>query len=171
MTMPNNLKLLLVVALLLLSACASVPEEKLVANKCKEFVLSNEIIGCYKTQIQAIIKRKISTGTRHLTISDWPFEYAIRVDVGLNSQGEVQSVEMIKGSSSRQLNAKIMRTLQHIPKIPVPEKTLWEEGRFERLKLLFKPARSPIIGKEAPIPEDVLPILLPGPCATRSQQC
>lgn len=159
------------IAISLLTACNTVPEKKRVELKCQAFLLDYEKIACYKEFIQTKITRSISTGTRHLTSSDWPFEYAIRVNISLDSGGKFKAVDMLQRSTSRQLNQKILQTIKRIEELPVPEASLFQQGDFSILRLLIKPARKPILGGEKRIDSRLMIIYLPGPCATRSQHC
>lgn len=169
----NSTRIILLGALCLslISACSSVPESKRVELRCQSSVLAHERIACFKTFIQESLTRKISTATKQLTSSDWPFDYLIRVDISLSPQGDITSVAMLKESTSRHLNNKIVQAIKSMKQLTVPKKALYTQGGFGSLKLLIKPARKSILGAEKTLPADIMPIMLPGPCATRSRQC
>lgn len=156
---------------LLSVSCTPMPERKRVEMRCHSELLSNERIACYKTMIQEKITKRISVGTRHLTPSDWPYDYIIRINVDLDYNGNITSVNMLRETNSRQLNSTIMQTIQKIQQFVVPKDSLFNEGNFSVLKLLIKPARSPILGAEKKVDSDIMIIFLPGACATRSLHC
>lgn len=147
--------------LLLLTNCASLPSSnKKVQSDCESKLMMSEIIQCFKNNIRQRITRRIDVATRHMTAGDWPYSFQILIQLKIEKTGKFAIKSVLNSSKSRVLNKKVKQSIEGIVEFSVPKNPLFESVHFSTLKLLIKPARTPLIGKENLIDEDALVIYI-----------
>jgi len=145
----------------LVTSCSSMAVlTKDIRNKCESLPIYPEIVACYKVANANLITRKISASTRSLTSGDWPYNFQMIFHLKVNSKGEIQSVSKTHSSTSRNLDKKVYQSIGSIPQIYVPSAKLFDTGRFTDLKLLVKPARTPLLKEEQLLDKEALVIYL-----------
>lgn len=140
-----------------LISCSSVQtlEEKY-QHQCSGFTLSSEIVECYNNISSLIISRQITMATRRFTDGDFPHTYQMLIQLQVDKSGSFSVDSILRSSQSRLLDKKILQVLGDIKKIYVPKGELFFSSGYERLKLLIKPARTPILNDEQLVDNNAL---------------
>lgn len=167
-----KLIILVLLSVSLLSACFSLlTNAQKVTIHCDSKSQAYEIIQCYKDENAKWITRRINHAVRGLTTGDWPFEYQILYVAHLSSNGKLKDMEELEESGSHKLNKAVYKALEDIDAFYVPHNTLFVQGGFENLKILIKPARTPILGDEIANDKGAIVIYLVESCSSRSERC
>jgi len=147
--------------LFLISSCSSVHTQAEVYDRqCSALELDAEIIRCYNQINSDIISRQITVATRRLTDGDWPHSFQMLIQLQVEKTGRFKVQSVLMPSNSRLMDKKITQVLNGIDEIFVPRNKLFESGGFSQLKLLVKPARTPLLGDEKLIDKGALVIYI-----------
>lgn len=146
-----------VLILVVLSACShqAMQADKHVAH-CAALLSDTEIIQCYNSATSAMIARRISFHTRGLSDGDWPHSSQLLIQLQVEDTGLFKVESILNSSGSSFLDKKIVRTLADIKVLFVPQNELFYRAGYPRLKLLIKPAITPLLGSENLVDYDAL---------------
>ncbi|MDH5256408.1 MAG: TonB C-terminal domain-containing protein [Gammaproteobacteria bacterium] len=134
----------------LLSGCSSLQTETEKYHRlCEPLLLDSEIYQCYSRANSHLFAKQIELATKRLTEGDWPHSFQAIVQLQVESSGRFQVVSLSRSSESRMLDKKIMQAINGVHEMFVPKGELFETSGFSRLRLLIKPARTPLLGEES----------------------
>lgn len=148
-------------SLILLSACTSLQTEtEKYERKCSTLLLDSDIVQCYKKANADLLSRRIEMATRRLTEGDLPNSFQVLIQLKVFKTGQFSVESILRPSASRMLDKKILQALGGIDKLYVPHNYLFDTAGFSRMKLIVKPARTPILGSEKLVDNEALVVYI-----------
>ncbi len=144
-------------SLIFLSACTSLQTEtEKYERKCSTLLLDSDIVQCYKKANADLLSRRIEMATRRLTEGDLPNSFQVLIQLTVSKTGQFSVESILRPSASRMLDKKILQALEGVDKLYVPHNYLFDSAGFSRLKLIVKPARTPLLGSENLVDNDAV---------------
>ncbi len=132
-----------------LSACAnwSMQADNHVSH-CSSLASDAKIIQCYNKATSILIARRILLLTHGFSDGDWPHAFQMLIQLQVENTGHFQVKSVLRSTGSHLLDKKILQALADIEKLFVPQNELFRTANYAQLKLLVKPARTPLLGEE-----------------------
>lgn len=144
---------------IVITACSSVKTQvEEIEGRCATLLLDSEVVQCYQTENSGLLSRRIASAIRGLTEGDMPHMFQMLIQLQVEYDGKFTVASVVNSSGSRMLDKKVLHTLGNVETLFVPRNRLFKDAGFESLRLLVKPARTPMLEEESLMDKEALVI-------------